>query len=303
MGNNMFLRQSIIRHKPATRDEVIEGLATWVTVVFDLGNLRHDRRRALAIKAEIPGDALARLALALSGSRNGCILAVPHLGSLELFAAKLKDRGFDIGFVYSIGEKPTPTEQWILDGRSATHGTPIPFSRRNTGAGISGILQRGGVVIMVVDVYPSVKYKGIRVRIHDAEFVSPPGPARYAKSGTPVLPGFASRRDADGFSTNILDPLEYDTLLPAQDAATDLTQRLAERVGGFTAAQPEAYWLWHPIPNDPFLAAAQRHWPALLGPPSSPAPDDEAVALAVEAMRPALTTCRTAARQADDRPI
>lgn len=303
MGNNMFLRQSIIRHGTATRDQVIDGLATWVTVVFDLGNLRRDRRRALDIKAEIPGEALARLTQALSGSRNGCILAVPHLGSLELFAACLKDRGFDIGFVYSIGDEPTPTEQWILEGRSATHGTPIPFARRNTGAGISGILQNGGVVIMVVDVYPSTKYKGTRVRIHDAEFISPPGPARYAESGTLVLPGFASRRDADGFSMDILDPLEYNTLLPAPDAAADFTQRLAERVGGFTAAQPEAYWLWHPIPYDPFLAAAQRHWPSLLSPPSSPAPNDEAVALAVEALHPALTTCGTAARQAEDTPV
>ncbi len=46
MGNNMFLRQSIIRGGTATPAHVVDGLATWVTVLFDLGNLRHDRRRA-----------------------------------------------------------------------------------------------------------------------------------------------------------------------------------------------------------------------------------------------------------------
>lgn len=294
MGNNMFLRQSIIRRDTATRDQVVDGLSTWITVVFDLGNLRHDRRRALDIEAAIPGEALARLALTLSKSLNGCILAVPHLGSLELFTALLKDSGFDIGFVYSIGDPPTPTEQWILEGRSATLGTPIPFARRNTGAEISRILRGGGIVVMVVDVYPSARYKGTLVRIHDADFICPPGPARYAELGTPVLPAFASRRHASGFSMNILDPLDYGTGLSVQVAAIDFTQRLAECVGGFTAAQPEAYWLWHPIPNDPFLAAAQRHWPALLEPPNSPSPNDEAAALAVEAMYSALAATITA---------
>jgi hypothetical protein len=141
MGSNMFLRQSIIRGGTATPAHVVDGLATWVTVLFDLGNLRHDRRRALDVKATIPEEALARLAQALSRSRNGCILAVPHMGSIELFVAHLKDRGFDLGFVYTIGSKPTPTERWIYQGRSAMRATPITFGRRNTGAGISRILQ------------------------------------------------------------------------------------------------------------------------------------------------------------------
>src|ERR1700692_3367625 len=45
MGNNMFLRQSIIRRGTATHGHVIAGLAAWVTVLFDLANLRHDRSR------------------------------------------------------------------------------------------------------------------------------------------------------------------------------------------------------------------------------------------------------------------
>jgi hypothetical protein len=133
---------------------------------------------------------------------------------------------------------------------------------------------------MVVDVYPSAKYKGIRVKIHDAEFTYPPGPARYARSGTLILPGFASGRE--GFSMN--DPLEYRAMMPVQDAAADLTQRLAVYVGGFTAEHPAAYWLWHPIPNDPFLAVAKRQRPDLLNSAVAAPPDDEAVALAIEAL-------------------
>ena len=283
MGNDMFIRQSIIRRGTATHDHVVDGLAAWVTVLFDLGNLRHDRRRALDVKAAIPDEALVRLAQALSRSRNGCILAVPHIGSLELFMGYLKDRGFDIGFVYSIGAKPTPTERWIYEGRSATRATPIAFARRNTGAGISKILQNGGVVFMVVDVYPSAIYKGIRVRMHGAEFNFPPGPAKYAQSGTLVLPAFASARDADGFSMNILDPLDYRVGMPVRAAAADFTQRLAVDIEIFTVDRPAAYWLWHPIPNDPFLAVAQRQRPDLLSAASAASQDDEAVALAVEA--------------------
>jgi len=284
MANSMFLRQSIIRRGIATHDHVVDGLAAWVTVLFDLGNLQHDRRRALHLKATIPNQALDLLSQAISTSRNGCILAVPHIGSLELFAAHLKDRGFNVGFVYTIGKAPTPTEQWIYNGRSAIEGTGIPVGRRSTGDAISKVLQANGVVIMAVDVYPSDKYKGIRVNIHDAEFNYPPGPARFARSGTLVLPGFASRRNEEGFSMNILDPLDYPTCLPVQDAASELTQRLAARVDGFTAEQPEAYWLWHPIPNDPFLAVAQRQRPELLSSSSAVPPDDESAALAVEAM-------------------
>jgi hypothetical protein len=283
MGNNMFLRQSIIRGGTATHGYVIDGLAAWVTVLFDLGNLRHDRRRALNLKAAIPNGALGRLAQALARSRNGCILAVPHIGSIELFVAHLKDHGFNIGFVYTIGDNPTPVERWIYEGRSATHATPIAFGRRNTGADISKVLKNNGVVLMVVDVYPSAKFEGIRVKIHDAEFNYPPGPARYARSGTLVLPGFASRRDAEGFSMNILDPIDYRASMPVRDAASGFTQQLAVHVGGFTAAQPAAYWLWHPIPHDPFLAVAQRQRPDLLYPAGAALADDEAVALAVEA--------------------
>ncbi|RDU96172.1 hypothetical protein [Trinickia dinghuensis] len=284
MVNSMFLRQSIIRGGTATDDQVIEGLAAWVTVLFDLGNLQHDRGRALDLEARIPDEALASLSHALAKSSNGCILAVPHIGSIELFAAHLKDRGVDIGFVYSIGDKPTPTEQWIYEGRCATRGMPIAFGRRSTGAKIDRVLGRNGVVLMVVDVYPSAKYKGIVARVHDAEFNYPPGPARYARSGTLVLPGFASRRDAAGFSMNILDPIEYCASMPEQEAASDLTQRLAVHIGGFISAQPAAYWLWHPIPNDPFLAVAQRQRTDLLDSVAASHPDDEATALAVEAV-------------------
>lgn len=281
MSANMFLRQSIIRRATATSDQVIDGLAAWVTVLFDLANLQQDRDRAMRLEARLPNKAVARLRRALSQSHNGCIIAVPHIGSLELFAAHLKDRGFDVGFVYSIGRQPTPTERWIYAGRSATAATPIAFARRNTGAEISRVLRNNGVVFMVVDVYPSAKYAGITVKTHDSDFRYPPGPARYARTGTLVLPGFASRRDAAGFSMNILDPIAYRTWMPVEAAAREFTQDIASRVDGFTAEQPAAYWLWHPIPNDPYLAIAERQRPDLL---TALVPgDDEAVALAVEA--------------------
>jgi lauroyl/myristoyl acyltransferase len=290
MGNNMFLRQSIIRRGTASRGHVIDGLAAWVIVLCDLANLRHDRKRAMDLKAEIPDEAVDRLVRAVSRSRNGCILAVPHTGSIELFAAHLKDRGFNVGFVYTIGDKPTATERWIYEGRSATRATPVAFGRRNTGAEISKVLRNNGLVLMVVDVYPSAKYKGISVTTHDAGFRYPPGPARYARSGTLVLPGFASSRDAEGFSMNILEPLDYCAWMPVQDAASDFTQRLAAHVDGFTAEQPAAYWLWHPIPNDPFLAIARRQRPDLLTSAAAEAADDEAAALALDALCLKLTT-------------
>lgn len=303
MGNNMFLRQSIIRRGTATPDHVIDGLAAWVTVLFDLANLQQNRDRAMRLDARISKKALDRLARALSQSRNGCIIAVPHIGSLELFAAHLKDRGFNIGFVYSIGRQPTPTERWIYAGRSATAATPIAFARRNTGAEISRVLQNNGVVFMVVDVYPSAKYAGIAVKAHDADFRYPPGPARYARTGTLVLPGFASRRDATGFSMNILAPIAYRTWMPVQTAASEFTQEVAAHVDGFTATQPAAYWLWHPIPNDPYLAIAQRHRPDLLS--AMPPENDEAVALAVEAAGVKWTVPKSAdpLRSAEDLPL
>ena len=291
MANAMHLRQSIIRRGTATHDHVIDGLAAWVTVLFDLANLQQNRRGALDLKATISDEALSRLDRALSRSRNGCILAVPHIGSIELFAAYLKDRGFNIGFVYTIGDKPTPTEQWIYRGRSATHGTPVAFGRRNTGAEISKVLQNNGVVFMVVDVYPSARYQGVHVKVYDSTFNYPPGPARYARSGTVVLPGYASGREADGFSMNILDPIDYRASAPVQDATADFTQILANQIGGFTAERPAEYWLWHPIPNDPFIAIAQRQRPDLLRPVGAAPPDDEAAALAVEAAGAMWTTC------------
>ena len=151
MGDDMFLRQSIIRGGVATPDPVIDGLAAWVTVLFDLDNLQHDRSRALDLAAQLPDEAFDRLVRARARSRNGCILAVPHIGSIELFGAHLKDRGVDLGFVYSIGRRPTPVEQWIYRGRTASQATPIAFGRRSTGAEIARVLGNNGVVIMVVE--------------------------------------------------------------------------------------------------------------------------------------------------------
>ncbi|MCW5736159.1 MAG: lysophospholipid acyltransferase family protein [Enhydrobacter sp.] len=283
MRDDMFLRQSIVRGRTATHDDVIEGMAAWVTVLFDLDNLQHDRLRALDLAAMLPDDAVDRLVRAVSTSRNGCILAVPHIGSIELFAAHLRDRGLNLGFVYTIGSRPTPVERWIYRGRSATRATPIAFGRRSTGAEIAKILGNNGVVLMVVDVYPSDRFRGIHVKTFGDEFNYPPGPARYARSGTLVLPGFASRRQASGFSMNILDPIDYPGSPSVRIAACDFTQRLAAHIGGFVAEQPAAYWLWHPIPNDPFLAAAKRRWPHLLPSSIATLADDEAVALAVDA--------------------
>jgi Bacterial lipid A biosynthesis acyltransferase len=284
MANNMFLRQSIIRRGTATPNDVIEGLAAWVTVLFDIDNLQNDRGRALDLKVTIPDEAPTRLAQAIARSRHGCILATPHLGGVELLVAHLIDRGFNIGFIYTISDEPTPTERWIYAGRSATGGRPIAFGRHNTGVEAANILQHGGVVFMVVDVYPTIRYQGITVEIFGAEFNYPPGPARFARSGTLILPGFASRRDAEGFSMNILDPIDYHASLPEEAAASALTQSLAVHISRFTAQQPEAYWLWHPIPNDPFLAVAQSKRPDLLRAVAATPPDDEAVALAIEAM-------------------
>jgi lauroyl/myristoyl acyltransferase len=282
MANNMFLRQSIIRGGTATQDHVVEGLAAWVTVLFDLANLQKDRDRALDLKVAIPDEALTRLAQALSRSGNGCILATPHIGGVELLVAHLVDRGVDIGFIYTISDNPTPTERWIYAGRAATGGTPIAFGRNNTGAEISNILQKGGLVFMVVDVYPTARYKGIMVKIFGTVFNYPPGPARFARSGTLILPGYATRRDAKGFSMNILAPIDYQSSMPEEAATSHLTQTLAGHISGFTEEHPESYWLWHPIPNDPFLAVAQRQRPDLLSVVHAAPPDDEAVALAVD---------------------
>jgi hypothetical protein len=77
MGNNMFLRQSIIRRGTATHDHVIDGLAAWVTVLFDLGNLRYNRSRALELKATILDEALARLTHAFRGHAMAASLRFP----------------------------------------------------------------------------------------------------------------------------------------------------------------------------------------------------------------------------------
>jgi hypothetical protein len=72
--------------------------------------------------------------------------------------------------------------------------------------------------------------------------------------------------------------------MPVRDAAADLTQSLADKIAAFTVAHASAYWLWHPIPNDPFLAVARQQRPELLSLSSAAFPDDEMVALAIEAL-------------------
>jgi hypothetical protein len=88
----------------------------------------------------------------------------------------------------------------------------------------------------------------------------------------------------------ILDALEYPEALPIDHARAEFTQRLAESIERFTVREPEAFWLWHPIPNDPYRAMAQRQRPDLLHAILDPTPDDEEAALAVEGMGSRLIT-------------
>jgi len=278
MAHAMALRQSIIRGATASTAQVADGLAAWITVLFDLANLLHDRARAMATPMTVPDDDVARL----KRCPRGAILTVPHIGAIELFCAHLVDRGFTVGFVFTIGADPTPTEQWLLSGRRGIGARPIPFGRRDTGAAIASILDRGGVVLMVADVYPTARFAGIPVRMHGGTFTLPPGPARFARSGARILPGFASRRTETGVSARILDPIDGEG-----DA---LTQRMADHLGRFTADHPDSFWLWHPIPNDPFLAEAHRR-----GLPLAPAdPDEEAVARTIDAIDPGAMAARWA---------
>jgi hypothetical protein len=109
------------------------------------------------------------------------------------------------------------------------------------------------------------------------------------------MPGFASRRDEAGFSMKVLDPIDYSASL-GHDAASDFTQRLGDHIAGFTAAQPQAYWLWHPIPNDPYRAVAERRSCELLQLLDDSPLDDEAVALAIEALGASGTDLEIAVR-------
>jgi hypothetical protein len=87
----------------------------------------------------------------------------------------------------------------------------------------------------------------------------------------------------------ILPPLDDHAPLPVRESAAEFTQRLAMSIERFTAQQPGAYWLWHPIPNDPYLAMAHRQRPELLRSLAARSPEDEEVALAVEALSRKLT--------------
>lgn len=302
MAQSMWLRQSLIRGRVATQDEVAGGLGSWVTALFDLGNLRHDRHRALDIATLLTEEAASCLDRALTRSNQGCILAVPHAGSLELMGAHLVDRGLTVGFVHKVSEVPTPAERWIYEGRSATLGTAITFGRPDTATEMSAILRRGGVIVLVADVYPT-RHDGIPVEIYGAEFTYPPGPAWYAQRDTPVLPSFASCRDEHGLSMNILAPLNYDHALPKRAAAAAFTQRLATALSCLTSAHPSAFWLWHPIINDPYVAMAQRQRADLLKITGATVEDDEQAAQAIEKLSPQLmsadglsaVTVRTAA--------
>lgn len=82
----------------------------------------------------------------------------------------------------------------------------------------------------------------------------------------------------------ILDPLDYPAELPVARASVEFTQRLASSIERFTVRQPDAYWLWHPIPNDPYQAMAHRQRPELLRAMEGMPPNDEEVALEVEAL-------------------
>lgn len=283
MADSMWLRQSLIRNRTATCSEVVDALTTWIVTLFDLGNLRQDRRRALEVPFRLSKEAASRLDAALSRSTGGCILAVPHVGSLELLVTHLVDRRLTVGFVQKVSESPTAAECWIYEGRGATRGEAISFGHADTANGMKALLDRRGVIVLVTDVYPSDRGEGIPVKIYGDTFNYAPGPAWFGRS-VPVLPAFVSARDEHGLSAEILDAVPYDADLPVRAAAAAFTQELATSLSRLTIAEPSAFWLWHPIPNDPFLAIARRRRPDLAKVAIATSDDDERAARAVDAL-------------------
>ena len=168
--------------------------------------------------------------------KGGTLLLVPHLGAFEMLGTVFSARGFEL-CVPSTPAKSEALEKVLRDRRAAAGARTVP--RRGSMSGLEEHLQKGGVLVILMDQDTKVKSIDVDFLGHPAR--TPIGPARIvAKMGVPVFCASIHLGRGDRHRVRVTQVLEAGG---EQDIAS-LTRRFNDAIAEHIAFAP-AQWVWY----------------------------------------------------------
>lgn len=208
-----------------------------------LGMLRMNREQLLDL---IQLRGLENLEQAL-GEGKGVIIITPHLGNWELAGVFLGTLGFP---AHAVAEYIGPEINALYDRyRGMTGLRIVPLGA--AGRSALEVLRRGEVLVLVGD--RAIGSHGLPVEFAGGRRDLPKGPARLAlASGATLLVGYlALSADPGGRSYIGVVEEKIPTAGLGSDAVSELTSRIAQRLGSVVSRYPDQWFVFQPGWRDP----------------------------------------------------
>ncbi len=177
-------------------------------------------------------------------SGNGCILALPHIGSWEYGGAFLATQGLPMT---AVAERIEPPElfDYFVEQRSAMGLSVVPLDR-HSGSTLLSTLRAGKLVGLLCD--RDIEGTGIEVEFFGERTTMPAGPATLAlRTGATLCTGAVYSGPARDHRAVVEEPIDTTRTGSLRVDVARVTQEIATRLEGLIRRAPEQWHVFQPL--------------------------------------------------------
>ncbi len=178
------------------------------------------------------------------GRGNGCILALPHIGSWEYGGAFLATQGLPMT---AVAERIDPPQlfDYFVRQRAAMGLTIVPLDR-HSGSTLLATLRAGRLVGLLCD--RDIEGTGIEVEFFGERTTMPAGPATLAlRTGATLCTGAVYSGPGRDHRALVEAPLDTTRTGPLRADVARVTQDIATRLEGLIRRAPEQWHVFQPL--------------------------------------------------------
>ncbi len=181
---------------------------------------------------------------AAAAAGNGCILALPHIGSWEYGGAFLATQGLPMT---AVAERIEPPElfDYFVEQRSAMGLSVVPLDR-HSGSALLSALRAGTLVGLLCD--RDIEGTGIEVDFFGERTTMPAGPATLAlRTGATLCTGAVYSGPGRDHRALVQGPIDTTRTGSLRADVARVTQEIAVRLEGLIRQAPEQWHVFQPL--------------------------------------------------------
>lgn len=172
-------------------------------------------------------------------TKDGVIMATPHLGNWEIGAAVARRAGLSVCGVYQKLHNPI-VERRLKAMRMAGYPSGLFAKGPRLGPKLIALARQGSAVGLVADLREK---RGVKVNFFGQPAFATPLPAMLARlSGRPLIAGAVVRTEGVHFRA-LLEPIDVPTTADRDEDIQIATQRLHDVFEDWIRQQP-SQWMW-----------------------------------------------------------